>query len=84
MGAQGIESQDLPKRVKRVPKGTSAYQAAWIFDEDDEDDDDADDDIEGSDGESGNDMMDAGAIDSGMINGCATCSPFPRHGPCGT
>lgn len=29
-----------PRRVKRVPKGTSAYQAAWIFDDDDEDEDD--------------------------------------------
>jgi hypothetical protein len=28
--------------------------------------------------------MDAGAMDSGMIHGCATCSHFPRHGPCGT
>jgi pre-rRNA-processing protein TSR1 len=33
------------KRMKRVPKGTSAYQAAWIFDdEDDEGDDDVDED----------------------------------------
>ena len=30
------------RRVKRVPKGTSAYQAAWIFDDDvEEGDDDA-------------------------------------------
>jgi pre-rRNA-processing protein TSR1 len=34
------------KKVKRVPKGTSAYQAAWIIDdeEDDEFDDEEDDD----------------------------------------
>ena len=42
-----------PKRTKRVPKGTSAYQAAWIFDDDDgeedEDDDDMDEDGEGDD-----------------------------------
>lgn len=25
-----------PKRVKKVPKGTSEYQAAWIVDDDDE------------------------------------------------
>ncbi|WWC67672.1 uncharacterized protein I206_101584 [Kwoniella pini CBS 10737] len=31
------------KRTKRVPKGTSAYQAAWIFDDEDEDDDDDED-----------------------------------------
>jgi pre-rRNA-processing protein TSR1 len=38
------------KRTKRVPKGTSAYQAAWIFDDDDgEDDDDEDDDDEDMD-----------------------------------
>ena len=29
-----------PKRIKRVPKGTSEYQAAWILDDDDEDGDD--------------------------------------------
>ena len=27
-----------PRAIRRVPKGTSAYQAAWIIDEDDEDD----------------------------------------------
>lgn len=30
-------------RVKRVPKGTSAYQAAWIFDDEDEDEDEDED-----------------------------------------
>jgi pre-rRNA-processing protein TSR1 len=29
-----------PRRLRKVPKGTSAYQAAWIPDEDDEYDDD--------------------------------------------
>ena len=29
-----------PRIVRRVPKGTSEYQAAWIIDEDDEDEDD--------------------------------------------
>lgn len=28
----------VKKRVKRVPKGTSAYQAAWIVDDDEEGD----------------------------------------------
>lgn len=32
------------KPTKRVPKGTSAYQAAWIFDDDDEEDEEEDDD----------------------------------------
>jgi pre-rRNA-processing protein TSR1 len=48
------------KRTKRVPKGTSAYQAAWIVDDDegddDEEDDDEDDDemdMEDMDGEGG-------------------------------
>ncbi|KAI9246121.1 hypothetical protein BDA99DRAFT_527523 [Phascolomyces articulosus] len=44
--------QDVPradgKVTKRVPKGTSAYQAAWIVDSEDEDysEDDEDDDME--------------------------------------
>ncbi|EKM54625.1 uncharacterized protein PHACADRAFT_175149 [Phanerochaete carnosa HHB-10118-sp] len=40
-----------PKAVKRVPKGTSSYQAAWIVDESDEEgeEDDEDDGAEGSD-----------------------------------
>ncbi|KAG7098314.1 hypothetical protein E1B28_000275 [Marasmius oreades] len=29
-----------PKSVRRVPKGTSAYQAAWIVDDEEEDDED--------------------------------------------
>lgn len=45
------------KKVKRVPKGTSAYQAAWIIDdeEDDFEDDDEDED-EMEDLEEGNDF----------------------------
>lgn len=31
--------EEATRKVKRVPKGTSAYQAAWIFDDDDEEDD---------------------------------------------
>jgi len=38
-----------PKRLKKVPKGTSTYQAAWILDDDDEDDEDAAD-RDGDDG----------------------------------
>ncbi len=38
-----------PKAVKKVPKGTSDYQAAWIVaeeeEEEDEDDDDDDDEV---------------------------------------
>jgi pre-rRNA-processing protein TSR1 len=38
-----------PKRVRRIPKGMSEYQASWIVDEDDEDDDAGSvDDNEGS------------------------------------
>lgn len=47
-------------RTKRVPKGTSAYQAAWIIGEDgaaaDDDDDDEEEDgedMDGVDGDSG-------------------------------
>ncbi|KZW00951.1 ribosome biogenesis protein tsr1 [Exidia glandulosa HHB12029] len=32
-------SGTTPRRVKRVPKGTSEYQAAWILDDDDEEED---------------------------------------------
>ena len=38
-----------PKAVKRIPKGMSEYQAAWIADDDDEDEDE-DEDV-GQDGE---------------------------------
>jgi pre-rRNA-processing protein TSR1 len=37
-----------PKAVKKVPKGWSSYQAAWIVDDDDEDDGD---DVDGEDEE---------------------------------
>ncbi|KDQ55730.1 hypothetical protein JAAARDRAFT_37154 [Jaapia argillacea MUCL 33604] len=37
-----------PRRVKRVPKGTSDYQAAWIFDDDEDEEGDEDGDKEGS------------------------------------
>ena len=50
-GAPGAAHADKP-RTKRVPKGTSAYQAAWIVDDyeddgEDDDDDDEDDDMDG-------------------------------------
>jgi pre-rRNA-processing protein TSR1 len=51
-GASGPSREGV--RTKRVPKGTSAYQAAWIFDDEDgedEDDDDEDDDDEMDDDE---------------------------------
>lgn len=39
-----LESVKEKKVVKRVPKGTSEYQAAWIINSDDEGDNDEDDD----------------------------------------
>lgn len=42
--APGSSMGEGSKRTKRVPKGTSAYQAAWIVDDNDQDDDDEDDD----------------------------------------
>ncbi|KAJ9111440.1 hypothetical protein QFC19_001209 [Naganishia cerealis] len=42
-----LDNDGLQKKVKRVPKGTSAYQAAWIVD--DEEDDDEDDDLSDED-----------------------------------
>lgn len=62
MGAQDAETEDLQKRVKRVPKGTSAYQAAWIFDDDDDDEEEGGDD----DGDVGSDIMEGEAMESGM------------------
>lgn len=55
--APGSSMGEGSKRTKRVPKGTSAYQAAWIVDDndldgDDDEDDDEDDgemDVEGDD-----------------------------------
>ncbi|KAJ9124987.1 hypothetical protein QFC24_002919 [Naganishia onofrii] len=35
-----LDHDGSAKKVKRVPKGTSAYQAAWIIDDEDEDEDD--------------------------------------------
>lgn len=32
-----------PKRVRRIPKGMSEYQAAWIIDEDENEDEDVED-----------------------------------------
>ena len=42
-------SGTTPKTVRKVPKGTSEYQAAWIVDESDEDEDE--DAVERDDGE---------------------------------
>ena len=40
------ENGTTPKAVRRVPKGTSEYQATWIVDDDEEgDDDDGDDEM---------------------------------------
>ncbi|CDZ97146.1 Uncharacterized conserved protein [Phaffia rhodozyma] len=55
-----------PKTVKRVPKGTSAYQAAWIEEgdeqegDDSDDDDDDDDDMEIDGGSEGEDIQGGG------------------------
>ncbi|CAB3411233.1 unnamed protein product [Caenorhabditis bovis] len=38
------EIDEADREMRKVPKGTSSYQAAWILDENDDDDDDDDDD----------------------------------------
>lgn len=51
------EAEEAAKKKRKVPKGTSAYQAAWILDDygDDEAADDDDDLVEyESDAEAGN------------------------------
>ncbi|CAK9780704.1 DUF663-domain-containing protein [Cutaneotrichosporon oleaginosum] len=63
MGASEAEMDGLAKRVKRVPKGTSAYQAAWIFDDDDDEGDATDADVD----ESGSDMSSAEPTESGKV-----------------
>ncbi|EIW68703.1 hypothetical protein TREMEDRAFT_74147 [Tremella mesenterica DSM 1558] len=63
--AQGMfENGD--KRTKRVPKGTSAYQAAWIADEDDEDEDgdeEEDEEMDGEEGEDGGSEQDGNVVE---------------------
>lgn len=44
--AQGEAIEAQKPRVKRVPKGTSAYQAAWIVDDDEGDEVDDDDEFD--------------------------------------
>lgn len=51
-----MQSKEDQSNKKRVPKGTSSYQAAWIFDDDEDysdidDDEDEDDDMKVDDNE---------------------------------
>ena len=62
---------------KRVPKGTSAYQAAWIVDDQEDDDDDGDDDDDDGD-DSGMEEADGDTVSKKlwlrrMCNGWAGC-----------
>lgn len=56
-----------PKAVRKVPKGTSAYQAAWIVESDEEDEDADADGSDGSQGEGDERFMDA--EEGGNYNG---------------
>lgn len=52
--APGAGLSEEKPRMKRVPKGTSAYQAAWIvddYDDDEDDDEDEEDDDEMAEGD---------------------------------
>ncbi|KNE73224.1 hypothetical protein AMAG_17410 [Allomyces macrogynus ATCC 38327] len=51
------------KKTKRVPKGTSAYQAAWIVDSDNDDESDAED-LSGDEDETSLGGMNAGSASS--------------------
>ncbi|XP_061575578.1 pre-rRNA-processing protein TSR1 homolog [Cololabis saira] len=53
---QEAEAARKNKRLMKVPKGTSDYQATWIVDENDEENDDVDE--ESSDDDDNDDMMD--------------------------
>lgn len=56
------------KRTKRVPKGTSAYQAAWIVDDDDgEGDEDEDEDEDDEDMSEDGEGMEGGDVDEDLI-----------------
>ncbi|KAK4700449.1 pre-rRNA-processing protein TSR1, partial [Phenoliferia sp. Uapishka_3] len=70
-----------PRRLKKVPKGTSSYQAAWIIDESDDDEDwDEDEESELVDGESnGLDGEDAESVmmDSSAVDDTASVSARP-------
>jgi pre-rRNA-processing protein TSR1 len=46
----GLGGGNEPRRTKRVPKGTSAYQAAWIFDDEDDEAEAEEEDEEDEDG----------------------------------
>ncbi|XP_053095907.1 pre-rRNA-processing protein TSR1 homolog isoform X1 [Pangasianodon hypophthalmus] len=46
---QEAEEARKSRRVMKVPKGTSDYQATWIVDDDDENEDDDDDDLDSCD-----------------------------------
>ncbi|EGT47609.1 hypothetical protein CAEBREN_23625 [Caenorhabditis brenneri] len=47
------ELEEADKEMRRVPKGTSSYQAAWILDdEDDDEDEDSDEDMDDEEDES--------------------------------
>jgi pre-rRNA-processing protein TSR1 len=57
------EAEKANKNRRRLPKGTSEYQAAWIVDEAFSDDSEGDDD--GSDDEAGNDLRPAKGRENG-------------------
>ncbi|KAJ3181795.1 hypothetical protein HDU87_000813 [Geranomyces variabilis] len=63
LGALGGQSE-LKKKAKRVPKGTSAYQAAWIVDEADEEDEEEEDEEDETDVT----MMDADGVAGGSVD----------------
>jgi len=53
---QEAEQQTAIRTVKRVPKGTSDYQAAWILDEQEEENDENKEELEMDDEDLGEDM----------------------------
>ena len=52
-----------PRAIRRVPKGTSAYQAAWIIDEDEEDEECTGDENEGEQDGNAEDQVEVPAHD---------------------
>ncbi|KAG7163444.1 Pre-rRNA-processing protein TSR1-like [Homarus americanus] len=65
----GEDAATTKQRTKRVPKGTSDYQAAWILNSDDEEDKNDDDDDENSESEMDEDLAPVDTISQNGYDG---------------
>lgn len=72
-----------PKRLKKVPKGTSSYQAAWIVDDDEDDNEDYEEDDETTaDEEMEEEETESVVMDPGLEDSASTSArPFADLSP---